>query len=146
MSEKVMNYGSRRIEIDIGQYCLFAWHLQPKHVGQLFAALMAEAAGEPVTPPSERRARYAWDNRERYRRIAGSFGRTALPLAVREAVFERDGAQCRYCATSLEWENYHCDHVVPVARGGRDDMDNLAASCVACNLSKAAKAPEDWRQ
>lgn len=29
------------------------------------------------------------------------------------------------------------DHVRPVSQGGSDDFDNLAASCVECNIGKS---------
>jgi hypothetical protein len=35
----------------------------------------------------------------------------------------------------------HWDHIVPRARGGRDDISNRHALCAPCNLSKGAK---DW--
>jgi 5-methylcytosine-specific restriction endonuclease McrA len=36
----------------------------------------------------------------------------------------------------------HIDHIVPVIAGGGDDLDNLAAACVTCNLKKNAKTEE----
>lgn len=63
--------------------------------------------------------------------------------AVRSSVFLRDDYACVYCgsrATPL-----HCDHVVPVSRGGSDDIGNLATSCAPCNLSKGDKLLEEWR-
>lgn len=51
--------------------------------------------------------------------------------------------------------NYHCaycfeplgrsptlDHVVPKAKGGNSEMNNLVACCFGCNMSKGHK---DWR-
>ena len=34
------------------------------------------------------------------------------------------------------------DHVIPVARGGSDDDDNLTATCSDCNLGKADRLLE----
>lgn len=76
-------------------------------------------------------------------------GRRGRPLAfewarTRSRIFARDDFTCRYCGArggSLE-----CDHVVPVAKGGSHDDDNLAAACLPCNRSKAAKSLQDWRR
>ena len=38
-----------------------------------------------------------------------------------------------------------CDHVIPVARGGGHDDDNLVTACVSCNRSKSDKMLEDWK-
>jgi len=36
-----------------------------------------------------------------------------------------------------------CDHVIPVARGGSDDPDNLVAACKRCNFSRQDRLPEE---
>lgn len=52
--------------------------------------------------------------------------------AKRRRVLERDNYVCAYCgghATTV-------DHVVSVANGGTDDLDNLVAACWPCNRRK----------
>lgn len=62
--------------------------------------------------------------------------------SLRSQVFSRDNYACRYCgARGVRLE---CDHVVPVSRGGGDDLSNLATACRDCNRSKRAKLLEDW--
>ena len=62
----------------------------------------------------------------------------AISKRRRFQVLERDGFRCRYCGTSGTANQLHVDHVMPVSRGGTDDMSNLVASCHACNLGKGA--------
>ncbi|MDE2105581.1 MAG: HNH endonuclease [Patescibacteria group bacterium] len=63
---------------------------------------------------------------------------------LRSTVFERDGHRCVYCgASDLP---LHCDHVIPVSRGGSNDMSNLATACAPCNLSKSTKTLDEWRK
>jgi 5-methylcytosine-specific restriction endonuclease McrA len=65
--------------------------------------------------------------------------------AERKKVWERSEKQCRYCGAILESPNgdsMHIDHIVPVVAGGGDDLDNLAAACIPCNLKKNAKSEE----
>lgn len=62
---------------------------------------------------------------------------------LRDVVFRRDGFKCRYCGeanTLLE-----CDHVVPVSRGGSNELENLVTACKPCNRSKGAKLLTEWR-
>lgn len=70
------------------------------------------------------------------------FGRQPLPAALRSMILNRDGARCRYCGD--ECGPFHIDHIVSVALGGTDDPSNLCVACKPCNLSKGAKALEDW--
>ncbi|WP_374243087.1 HNH endonuclease [Mycobacterium sp. CnD-18-1] len=61
-----------------------------------------------------------------------------VPERVRQAVFKRDGRQCQLridkrctgAATVI-------DHIVALAFGGTDDMNNLQAACKTCNQIKA---------
>lgn len=62
---------------------------------------------------------------------------------LREIVFARDGAACRYCGSA---DYLECDHVIPLSRGGRSRLDNLVTACRACNRSKGAKTPEEWAE
>lgn len=62
---------------------------------------------------------------------------------LRIQVFERDAYTCAYCGTVTE--HPHCDHVVPLARGGETVLENLVTACPSCNCSKGGKTLEEWR-
>jgi 5-methylcytosine-specific restriction endonuclease McrA len=51
-------------------------------------------------------------------------------------VFARDGFRCAYCGENRELQ---VDHIVPIARGGTDALDNLQTLCRSCNQIKGAK-------
>ena len=36
------------------------------------------------------------------------------------------------------------DHIIPVAKGGTDDPENLVAACRRCNFSKQDKMPDEY--
>lgn len=38
------------------------------------------------------------------------------------------------------------EHITPIARGGRHDLDNLAFAHWSCNASKGAKTLEEYRE
>jgi HNH endonuclease len=61
---------------------------------------------------------------------------------LRSLVFRRDDYTCQYCGSrDLP---LHCDHAIPVSRGGSDELENLVTACKPCNLSKHNKTPEEW--
>jgi 5-methylcytosine-specific restriction endonuclease McrA len=41
-------------------------------------------------------------------------------------------------------DNYHVDHLIPLAKGGHNDPSNIVISCPHCNLSKHDKLPSEW--
>lgn len=61
---------------------------------------------------------------------------------TRSIVFRRDNHQCRYCGCTAG--PMECDHVVPLAKGGNCDLDNLATACRRCNRSKKDKLLGEW--
>lgn len=63
---------------------------------------------------------------------------------IRAFVFGRDGYACQYCGSTDG--SLHCDHVVPVSRGGTNAFSNLTTACRDCNLSKGARLVSEWRQ
>lgn len=62
-------------------------------------------------------------------------GRQTKRLPFR-AVWDRDGWECVSCGSH---RNLTVDHIVPVARGGSDDLTNLQTLCGSCNSSKGAR-------
>jgi len=74
-----------------------------------------------------------------------TFDGQRLPSAawhlVRSIVMERDRYACTYCGSDKQLEG---DHVLPLSRGGSNAFVNLTTTCRPCNLSKGAKAVEEW--
>lgn len=64
--------------------------------------------------------------------------RNSLSKRLRFDVFKRDGFACQYCGAHPPAAILECDHVIPVAEGGGDDIDNLVTACFDCNRGKAA--------
>lgn len=66
---------------------------------------------------------------------------------IRKKVFKRDAYTCVYCGRvggKLE-----VDHIVPISRGGTNEMSNLATACRRCNRQKKDKSEKaflDWRE
>lgn len=49
---------------------------------------------------------------------------------------------CNWCCSRLSAGEVVIDHMVPVARGGGGDIDNLTVSCRRCNEIKRDHPPE----
>lgn len=64
--------------------------------------------------------------------------RKALSKRARFEVFKRDGFVCQYCGDHPPAVVLHVDHIIPVADGGTNDVDNLITACSGCNLGKGA--------
>lgn len=73
-----------------------------------------------------------------------TFTRQNVSPSLRARVFERDGFRCRRCGRHRDdVKTLHCDHIIPVARGGKSVEWNLQTLCDACNLGKSDRAPTD---
>lgn len=64
--------------------------------------------------------------------------RIPISKRTRFEVFKRDGFCCQYCGAHPPRVLLEVDHIVPVAEGGANDMDNLVTSCEPCNRGKGA--------
>jgi len=55
----------------------------------------------------------------------------------------RQKSKCYYCKMKLGMI-YHADHVVPLSRGGSNDISNIVIACPTCNMRKHARLPHEW--
>jgi hypothetical protein len=59
--------------------------------------------------------------------------RVVIARDVKEAVFRRDGGRCVECGSDFDIQY---DHIIPVVRGGSNEVDNLQILCATCNRKK----------
>lgn len=52
------------------------------------------------------------------------------------------GSACAYCGA--EAGALHIEHIVPVVRGGSDDLTNLTLACQSCNSRKRTKTAAEF--
>lgn len=58
-------------------------------------------------------------------------------------VYTRDGFRCQYCGEQKSPRDLNYDHVIPRARGGLTDWENIVTSCYPCNDRKGGRTPEE---
>ena len=70
--------------------------------------------------------------------------RSRIPAEVRERVRHAAADRCGYCLSRQEYVlgRLHVEHIIPVARGGSDDEDNLWLACSLCNNYKGTQTEE----
>ena len=59
--------------------------------------------------------------------------RFPIPKKTRIAVMSRDGHKCSFCGAT---ERLELDHILPVASGGTNDIENLRVLCKRCNARR----------
>lgn len=100
---------------------------------------------------AKNRARYVVHDRNRSARKREAQG--THTIAETRDLFKRQKGTCYYCQKKLinpftkkgSGEMANLDHVIPLKRGGRNDIGNLVWACEFCNKSKNDKLPHEWR-
>lgn len=63
--------------------------------------------------------------------------RKQISSRLRVQVLDRDNSTCQLCGATLnDGVKLHVDHIIPVSKGGTNDLDNLQTLCEQCNLGK----------
>lgn len=80
----------------------------------------------------------------------GRLKRVAVPVWVKDAIYHRDKGECRACKRRIDRsvrpeDKEFYDHIVPLARGGANDVTNLQLLCFDCNSSKSSQPVEASR-
>jgi len=64
----------------------------------------------------------------------------SLNYRIRFKVLQRDHFKCCACGASPAKNpdvKLHIDHIIPVSKGGKGDINNLQTLCEKCNLGKS---------
>ena len=72
--------------------------------------------------------------------------RIPIPPSVRKYVFERDNYQCQSCGISNKEARLQIDHIIPLAKGGSNDMSNLQTLCSDCNQQKSDRLDRRFKR
>lgn len=64
----------------------------------------------------------------------------------RKIIYDRSEGCCALCGKRLSLENMTLDHIIPLSMNGKDEMENLQASCFTCNQIKNNIMPDDFME
>jgi 5-methylcytosine-specific restriction endonuclease McrA len=68
--------------------------------------------------------------------------RNRMNASIRYQVLTRDDSRCQRCGATPQTDGVilHVDHIIPVSKGGRTELDNLQTLCERCNLGKSDRS------
>ena len=78
---------------------------------------------------------------KRSSRVYGLPGLSVAKMKQLLAQWREDSEPCAYCGHALADT---VDHIRPLARGGSNEIENLAPACRACNSAKRDRLPIEW--
>jgi hypothetical protein len=93
---------------------------------------------------------------ERARRRRAKKSNNGYTVYTEQEVLELHGISCHICNLPIDltaprstskpgWEKgLHIDHLIPIAKGGPDTLENVRPAHGLCNISKGDKMPEDF--
>lgn len=64
------------------------------------------------------------------------------------ATYERQKRECMFCAVAVSLNDCRLDYIIPLTRGGKRELNNLAVSCPSCNKieNKRKRNRGIWRK
>jgi len=68
--------------------------------------------------------------------------RREVPFSRRN-ILVRDGYVCQYCGREFSSCDLTVDHIIPRARDGTNEWNNVVASCRGCNMRKGDQTPRE---
>ena len=70
--------------------------------------------------------------------------RRSYPVGTKRILFERQNHRCVICGKRRTLKNLQVDHVIPVVRGGPDNISNFQLLCPACNQRKGIHTNQEF--
>lgn len=64
-------------------------------------------------------------------------GRRLFTYDERTAILKSTDGKCACCGCKLTTKTLTVEHIIPISRGGKNDMENLTALCETCNKDKS---------
>ena len=83
--------------------------------------------------------------------VQTNFHRKSIPKSIRNELWrnhfgERFRGNCFVCKSQIQKNNFEAGHVVAVANGGTETLDNLRPICRTCNRSMGTQNLEDFKK
>lgn len=62
----------------------------------------------------------------------------------RREIYKKSGGCCQLCGRKISFTEMTVDHIMPISKGGSNDMDNTEATCRICNQFKSNIFPDQF--
>ena len=62
--------------------------------------------------------------------------RKGFSAEIRNDVYERTQGKCALCGKFVRFDQFTIDHIIPLAKGGTNERNNLQCTCKRCNAMK----------
>lgn len=69
--------------------------------------------------------------------------RISFNKTTRKEVYRKSEGHCMLCGKFVDYEDFTVDHIVPLAKGGTNDISNLQCACKRCNTIKQDIMPDE---
>lgn len=70
--------------------------------------------------------------------------RICIPKSTRDVVYENGHGVCAICGRPVDKKNFTIDHIVPLARGGKNEVSNYQIACSDCNRLKGSRMNDEF--
>lgn len=137
---------SRRASLAQGKWKIPLGADNPNWRGGRQARLARQATPEKLEMRRKLRRQYLKQNPEKAREWARRRrGHGKLPPGTVSKLFTLQRGRCACCRSKLG-DNFHLDHIQPLAKGGKHEKQNVQLLCPPCNLRKSARDPITFMQ
>lgn len=72
--------------------------------------------------------------------------RKSFSKTTRQTIYHNSNCTCQICGKPITFEEFTIDHIIPLAKGGTNEMSNLQSSCFRCNRIKSDVLPDDFNE
>lgn len=73
-----------------------------------------------------------------------SSNRKQNPETKKRYVYDKFKGRCYLCGDKVRYSDVTIDHILPLAKGGINDIDNLACCCRKCNMMKGSLTMKEF--
>lgn len=70
--------------------------------------------------------------------------RRKYSVEERKIIYGKANGYCQLCGRKIAFEDMTIDHIIPLANGGSNAMENTQAACLICNRFKANIYPDQF--
>lgn len=70
--------------------------------------------------------------------------RIVFPSDVRQNIYEKGNGRCAICGKKIKYKDFTIDHILPLDRGGDNDITNLQPTCRSCNELKSNSTDSEF--